>query len=870
MRIILKSAAGRGGNRADERALVPVGPGRSRWSPGLARREPRDPRARVRRDPRSERRGQVDAAQRDPRPRPLDRRARSWCTGARRASRTTRSATCRSGAASTRRCASAASTSCASGSTAIATASRCRTRAAGASAQRVDELIELVGAHDYAHRPIGQCSGGEQQRLLIAQALARRPPLLLLDEPLDSLDLAESGRRRRAGLADLPRARSVTVLIVAHDVNPILTYLDRVVYLGRGGAVSGTARGRAHHRDADAACTRLRSRCCTHPTVGSSSSASPRPRATTPACTTHSHGHADARTEVGLMFAFHFMVNAFRAGTAVAVVAAVGGLVHGAARSRRSPVTRSRVVGFPGAAGAVWLGAEREPRVLRLLHRGRAADRRRSPHDRAGLQRGVGGDRHGAGVRARVRPALREPLRGLPQRRDRAAVRELSRHHRRAGGDARWSSPSCALVVLAVVVPAAAVRLGRSRRRRRSRDRRSRALSVLFLVVLGVAVAEAAQITGALLVFALLVVPAATAQVVTARPARSLALAVGFGLGIVWIGPDDRVLLAVSRRVLDLERSRSRPTERCGCRGGRADAVAGGVVSLLLVAAQPARASVDMLVAAVHAQRVPRRHRDRGGERARRLLRGAAQPGVQRRRAQPCRVHRRAGRPRDRARRARRLFGATVLVGVVIGMLGNRGRANDVVIGTVFTGILGVGVLFLSIYTTSSSAANGAANVNVLFGSIFGLGHGAGRTSRPSIGVGLVRRRRSASRGRCCSPASTRPSRRRAGCRCARSASCSSCSSASARPRPRRRSARCCSSGSSPGRPGAAHRLTDSPVGRPRRLGGDRGRVDVDRADDQLPRRIAPAELLDHGRDRRRRTCWPSPCPAVTSRARRR
>jgi zinc/manganese transport system ATP-binding protein len=103
---------------------------------------------------------------------------------------------------------------------------------------RVDELVELVGATEYARRPIGQCSGGEQQRLLIAQALARRPPLLLLDEPLDSLDLAN-----QAGVAGLVaricRSVGVTVLIVAHDVNPILPYLDRVVYLGRGGAVSG-------------------------------------------------------------------------------------------------------------------------------------------------------------------------------------------------------------------------------------------------------------------------------------------------------------------------------------------------------------------------------------------------------------------------------------------------------------------------------------------------------------------------------------------------------------------------------------------------------------------------------------------------------
>jgi zinc/manganese transport system permease protein len=82
------------------------------------------------------------------------------------------------------------------------------------------------------------------------------------------------------------------------------------------------------------------------------------------------------------------------------------------------------------------------------------------------------------------------------------------------------------------------------------------------------------------------------------------------------------------------------------------------------------------------------------------------------------------------------LFGATLLVAVVLGTLGNRGRANDVVIGTVFTGILGVGVLFLSIYTTSSSTGNGAANVNVLFGSIFGLASAQAYVAA-AIGIGL-------------------------------------------------------------------------------------------------------------------------------------
>jgi zinc/manganese transport system ATP-binding protein len=104
---------------------------------------------------------------------------------------------------------------------------------------RVEEVIDLVGATAYAHRPIGEISGGEQQRLLIAQALVRRPQLLLLDEPLDSLDLPNQAAV--AGLIEeVCRAEGVTVLIVAHDVNPILPYLDRVVYIARGGAVSGT------------------------------------------------------------------------------------------------------------------------------------------------------------------------------------------------------------------------------------------------------------------------------------------------------------------------------------------------------------------------------------------------------------------------------------------------------------------------------------------------------------------------------------------------------------------------------------------------------------------------------------------------------
>ncbi|GAA1980183.1 metal ABC transporter ATP-binding protein [Kitasatospora viridis] len=108
-----------------------------------------------------------------------------------------------------------------------------------AALARVEEVVQLVGASAYAHRPIGQCSGGEQQRLLIAQALVRRPRLLLLDEPLDSLDLPNQSAVA-ALLGRICRQEQVSVVMVAHDVNPILHQLDRVVYLAEGGAVAGT------------------------------------------------------------------------------------------------------------------------------------------------------------------------------------------------------------------------------------------------------------------------------------------------------------------------------------------------------------------------------------------------------------------------------------------------------------------------------------------------------------------------------------------------------------------------------------------------------------------------------------------------------
>lgn len=111
-------------------------------------------------------------------------------------------------------------------------------RRAQAVADRVEEVVDLVGATAYAHRPIGEISGGEQQRLLIAQALAPRPDLLLLDEPLDSLDLPNQGAIAEL-VGDIAHRERVAVLMVAHDVNPLLPHLDQVIYLAGGEAVTG-------------------------------------------------------------------------------------------------------------------------------------------------------------------------------------------------------------------------------------------------------------------------------------------------------------------------------------------------------------------------------------------------------------------------------------------------------------------------------------------------------------------------------------------------------------------------------------------------------------------------------------------------------
>jgi zinc/manganese transport system ATP-binding protein len=103
----------------------------------------------------------------------------------------------------------------------------------------IEDTLASVGARELATRPLSQMSGGERQRLLLAQALIGNPKLLLLDEPLISLD----ARHQEVAInvvKKVCRDRGITILFSAHELNQLLGAIDRVLYLGNGRAELGT------------------------------------------------------------------------------------------------------------------------------------------------------------------------------------------------------------------------------------------------------------------------------------------------------------------------------------------------------------------------------------------------------------------------------------------------------------------------------------------------------------------------------------------------------------------------------------------------------------------------------------------------------
>jgi zinc/manganese transport system ATP-binding protein len=107
-----------------------------------------------------------------------------------------------------------------------------------AARKEVAWALERVQATELARRPLAETSGGERQRLLLAQALLGHPRMLLLDEPLISLD-----PHHQRAVVELTRSLQqelgITVLFSAHELNPLLGALDRVLYLGHGHAALG-------------------------------------------------------------------------------------------------------------------------------------------------------------------------------------------------------------------------------------------------------------------------------------------------------------------------------------------------------------------------------------------------------------------------------------------------------------------------------------------------------------------------------------------------------------------------------------------------------------------------------------------------------
>lgn len=101
------------------------------------------------------------------------------------------------------------------------------------------EALESVGASDLAKKSLGILSGGELQRVFLAEALVSKPDMLLLDEPLSNLDIKRI--KDLVGLMNtIVESRNVTAFLVAHDINPLIQFLDKVIYIANGKVATGT------------------------------------------------------------------------------------------------------------------------------------------------------------------------------------------------------------------------------------------------------------------------------------------------------------------------------------------------------------------------------------------------------------------------------------------------------------------------------------------------------------------------------------------------------------------------------------------------------------------------------------------------------
>ena len=458
-------------------------------------------------------------------------------------------------------------------------------RASAERASGSSEVIELVGAA--ALRASGRSAALRRRAAAAADRPGAGPPAASCCCSTSRSTASTSPTRAASPRSSSGSAASqgVTVLLVAHDVNPILGYLDRVVYLAGGSAVEGTPREvitsetlTGLYGDADRGAARP-------PTGGSSSSASPRrpssPRA--PRMITELRSARRCRWNPSptcdQLFAFHFMVQRARGRHDRRRDGRRRSAGSWCCAARPSPATRSSLIAFPGAAGGDAGRPAARARLLRRLRRRRAGARRASA---ATARAATAASRRRSAPCRRSRSAsassssasttacstgldalLFGTFLGIT---DRPGADAARRRRRRARGARARRRGRCSSPRSTATSPRAA------------RRARPRALGSGFLLLLGLAVAATSQITGALLVFALLVTPAATAQLLTARPlarawrsrSRSRSL-------VTWLGPRARLLLDLPGRLLrHLARVRPlRPVRRRARRRARAGGRAG-------------------------------------------------------------------------------------------------------------------------------------------------------------------------------------------------------------------------------------------------------------------------------------------------------
>ena len=104
--------------------------------------------------------------------------------------------------------------------------------------EKAAAALKLVDAEELAHRSLSELSGGEIQRVFLAQALVSNPELLLLDEPLANLDIRRESQLIKT-VNKIVRAQNITAILIAHDINPILPFVNRIIYVANNKLVSG-------------------------------------------------------------------------------------------------------------------------------------------------------------------------------------------------------------------------------------------------------------------------------------------------------------------------------------------------------------------------------------------------------------------------------------------------------------------------------------------------------------------------------------------------------------------------------------------------------------------------------------------------------